>query len=106
MIWFFLHVPYLVVLFQIVNDVFADSNRTGWSKTLWVLVLIFLPILDGLAYLIAHGQSIPLRQAARADANRNRPRNAGLGDLLSGAALATVSLRSASGTNVRDVQWL
>jgi hypothetical protein len=24
-----------------------------------VLVLIFLPILDGLAYLIAHGQSIP-----------------------------------------------
>jgi hypothetical protein len=53
MIWFFLHVPYLVVLFQIVNDVFADSNRTGWSKTLWVLVLIFLPILDGLAYLIS-----------------------------------------------------
>jgi hypothetical protein len=32
-----------------------------------VLLLIFLPIIGGLTYLVAHGQSMSLRRAARAD---------------------------------------
>ena len=36
-----------------------------------MLVLIFLPVFGGLAYLIAHGQSMSLRQAARTDAARD-----------------------------------
>ena len=67
MISFLLYVSYLVVLFLIVKDIFADSTRTGWSKAVWVLVLIFLPVFGGLAYLIAFGQSMSLRQAARND---------------------------------------
>ena len=65
MISFLLYVSYLVVLFLIVKDIFSDSTRTGWSKAVWVLVLIFLPVFGGLAYLIAFGQSMSLRQAAR-----------------------------------------
>ena len=68
MISFLLYVSYLVVLFLIVKDIFSDSTRTGWSKAVWVLVLIFLPVFGGLAYLIAFGQSMSLRQAARDDA--------------------------------------
>ncbi|MDR7082767.1 high-affinity K+ transport system ATPase subunit B [Arthrobacter ginsengisoli] len=71
MISFVLYVSYLVVLVLIVKDLFADSNRSGWSKAIWVLVLIFLPVFGGLAYLIAHGQSMSLRQAARTDAARD-----------------------------------
>ena len=67
MISFLLYVSYLVVLFLIVKDIFSDSTRTGWSKAVWVLVLIFVPVFGGLAYLIAFGQSMSLRQAARND---------------------------------------
>ena len=67
MMSFLLYVSYLVVLFLIVKDIFADSTRPGWSKAAWVVVLIFLPVLGGLAYLIAFGQSMSLRQAARHD---------------------------------------
>lgn len=67
MIWTYLLIAFLVILFHIVKDIFADSSRTGWSKALWVILLIFLPLLGSLAYLIAHGRSMSLRQAARAD---------------------------------------
>lgn len=67
MIWTYLFIAYLVILFQIIKDIFSDSNRTGWSKALWVILLVFFPILGSLAYLIAHGRSMALRHAARAD---------------------------------------
>ena len=70
MIWSYLYIAYLVVLFQIIRDIFADSTRSGWSKALWVVLLIFLPIIGSLAYLIAHGQSMALRRAARTDVAR------------------------------------
>ena len=72
MISFLLYVSYLVVLFLIVKDIFSDSTRTGWSKAVWVLVLIFLPVFGGLAYLIAFGQSMSLRQAARRRCSEGR----------------------------------
>lgn len=66
-IWTYLFIAYLVILFHIVKDIFADSNRPGWSKVFWVILLVFFPFLASLAYLIAHGRSMALRQAARAD---------------------------------------
>ena len=71
MISFVLYVSYLVVLFLIVKDIFADSTRTGWSKAVWVLVLLLIPVLGGLAYLSAFGQSMSLRQVARSDVARD-----------------------------------
>ncbi|MGP4032752.1 PLDc N-terminal domain-containing protein [Pseudarthrobacter sp. 1C304] len=71
MMSFVLYVSYLVVLFLIVKDIFSDPTRTGWSKAVWVIVLIFLPVLGGVAYLIAFGQSMALRQAVRNDAARD-----------------------------------
>lgn len=74
-IWFSigiaLYVSYLIVLFHIVADILSDSQRPGWGKAIWVVVIIFLPILGGLAYLIAHGQSMSLRRAAKADVARD-----------------------------------
>ncbi|MFE4197935.1 PLDc N-terminal domain-containing protein [Paenarthrobacter sp. NPDC056912] len=74
-IWFAigiaLYVTYLIVLFHIVADIFADSRRSGWSKALWVVGLLFLPVLGGLAYLVFNGQSMSMRRAARADVARD-----------------------------------
>ncbi|MGB0100889.1 MAG: SHOCT domain-containing protein [Nocardioides sp.] len=69
---FFLLMAYLVVLFQILTDLFRDKDTNGWLKALWVLFLIFLPILTSLIYLIARGHGMAERnlaamQSAQAD---------------------------------------
>ena len=61
---FFLLMAYLVVLFQIITDLFRDKELSGWWKAIWVTLLIFLPILTSLVYLIARGRGMAERQAA------------------------------------------
>ncbi len=39
MIWAFVFIAYLMVLFQVVADIFADKSLTGWVKAVWVLAL-------------------------------------------------------------------
>jgi hypothetical protein len=68
MAWFALYASYLTVLFHIVRDLFADPDSSGWSKALWVLLLLLVPVLAALAYLIAHGRTMALRTSARAEA--------------------------------------
>ena len=71
---FFLLMAYLVVLFQILTDLFRDKSTSGWAKAFWVLFLIILPLLTSLIYLIAKGQgmadrNIAAAQSAQADAD-------------------------------------
>ncbi|MET0999678.1 MAG: SHOCT domain-containing protein [Marmoricola sp.] len=61
---FFLLMAYLMVLFQIVGDLFRDKDASGWTKAIWVLFLIFLPILTSLVYLIVRGQGMTERNVA------------------------------------------
>jgi hypothetical protein len=60
---FFLLMAYLVVLFQILTDLFRDKSTSGWAKAFWVFFLIFLPLLTSLVYLIARGQGMAERNA-------------------------------------------
>ena len=55
---FFLLMAYLMVLFQILTDMFRDHELSGWWKAVWVLFLIFFPILTALVYLIARGRGM------------------------------------------------
>lgn len=61
---FFLLMAYLVVLFQILGDLFRDKDVSGWIKAVWVFFLIFLPLLTSLVYLIARGQGMAERNLA------------------------------------------
>lgn len=63
----FLFLSYLAVLFQIVGDLFRDTNLNGWFKALWTLLLIVLPVLTSLVYLIVRGRGMALRQQQRVD---------------------------------------
>lgn len=69
----FVFVAYLIVLFQIVVDLFRDTEMGGGSKVLWLVGLIFLPVLTALIYILARGRGMAGRQRdaagrARADA--------------------------------------
>jgi hypothetical protein len=71
---FFLLMAYLVVLFQILTDLFRDRGTSGWMKAVWVFCLIIFPLITSLVYLIARGQGMAERhlqyaKAAQADAD-------------------------------------
>jgi len=68
MIWLivstFVFIAYLLVLFQIVVDLFRDSELGGFAKALWIIGLIFLPVMTALVYIIARGRGMAERQRA------------------------------------------
>jgi len=68
MVWlmvstFFL-VAYLIIMFQIVVDLFRDHELGGGSKVLWIIGLIFIPVLTAIIYIIARGKGMAGRQQA------------------------------------------
>jgi hypothetical protein len=65
---FFLLMAYLVVLFQILTDLFRDRDTSGWLKAVWVFFLIILPLITSLVYLIARGRGMTERNIAYAKA--------------------------------------
>lgn len=60
---FFL-ITYLIVLFQIIIDLFRDREIGGLARAIWVIALIFLPMLTALAYLLTRGSGMGRRQIA------------------------------------------
>ena len=64
MISTFFFIAYLIIMFQIVIDLFRDHELGGGSKVLWVIGLIFLPVLTAIVYIIARGKGMAERQQA------------------------------------------
>jgi SNF family Na+-dependent transporter len=60
----FAFVAYLIILFQIVTDLFRDKEQKGWHKAVWIVFLILFPLLTAVIYLIARGGGLAERQAA------------------------------------------
>ena len=65
LIWTFFFVFYLMILFQIIGDLFRDKELSGWLKALWIVALILVPFLTALIYLIARGRGMAERQAGQ-----------------------------------------
>ena len=62
LVWSFFFVAFLMALFQIVVDLFRDPELSGWWKALWMLFIVFLPVLGALIYLVARGNGMARRQ--------------------------------------------
>ena len=65
-LWHFLiifaWIAYLLVLFQILTDLFwRDHQTSGFVKALWVVFLFVIPWFAALVYLIARGQGMAVR---------------------------------------------
>ncbi|WP_338751126.1 SHOCT domain-containing protein [Janibacter alittae] len=54
---------YLMMLFSIIGDLFADHDTRGIVKAVWVIFLLFLPLLTALVYLIVRGDGMARRRA-------------------------------------------
>jgi len=58
LIWFieiFFFVVWFWLLMSIVSDLFRDEEASGVTKALWVVLVLFFPVLGVLAYLILRG---------------------------------------------------
>jgi Trk-type K+ transport system membrane component len=71
-IWFifvaYVFFAYLMVLFSVIGDIFRNRETSGFTKALWILLLIVLPIITVLVYLITHGSGMGERSAKQAQA--------------------------------------
>ena len=64
MVWGFLFIAYLMILFQIIGDLFRDKELNGWLKAVWMIALVFLPFLTAFIYLVARGRGMAERQTS------------------------------------------
>jgi hypothetical protein len=70
---FFIFLAWFMCLFWVFGDLFRSRDIGGVAKTLWVVFLIFLPILGMLVYLIARGGGMTERaMAAQAEARKRQ----------------------------------
>lgn len=64
----FAFIAYLMIMFWIITDLFRDRDTSGGVKAVWIVALIFLPLLTSLIYLIVRGSGMAERSAREADA--------------------------------------
>jgi predicted PurR-regulated permease PerM len=62
----FFMIVYFMMLFWVVVDIFRRHDASGWKKAIWLLFLLFLPLIGLLAYLIANSESMARRNAQEA----------------------------------------
>jgi hypothetical protein len=64
-VWFiiisFAFVAYLMMLFSIVGDLFRDPDTSGGVKAVWLVALLFFPLLTAIVYVIARGSGMAER---------------------------------------------
>lgn len=66
LIWFFeifLFVMWFWLLITIMSDLFRDREVSGGSKAMWVVFLVFFPLVGVLAYLVVRGGGMSERAA-------------------------------------------
>ncbi|OAN36430.1 SHOCT domain-containing protein [Mycolicibacterium iranicum] len=67
MIVIFAFIAYLIILFNILADLFwRDHKTSGLVKAVWVVFLIVLPYLTALIYLVARGKGMAERAREQA----------------------------------------
>lgn len=64
--WVFVLFAYISTLFGVVIDVFRDTNLGGGWKAIWLIALIFIPLLTVLVYVIVRGRGMAERSQGAA----------------------------------------
>jgi len=63
MLFFFLFVIWIIILIQVVIDVFRSSDLSGWGKAGWLIAILVFEVFAVIAYLIVRGGTMHERQA-------------------------------------------
>ncbi len=67
----FMFVLWFWLLITVTSDLFRRHDISGWTKVIWVIVLILLPYIGVFAYLLTQSSGIAERAEARAVQARN-----------------------------------
>ncbi len=70
MLWFVIFIFWIMLVFQIITDIFRSHDLSGGLKAIWMIFIIFLPFLGVFVYLIARGGKMHERQAMAAAAQQ------------------------------------
>ena len=70
MIWFFFIFAFIWILITVLMDLFRDHSLSGVAKAIWIIVLVFLPLIGCLVYLIARGGGMQERAMKQAEAQQ------------------------------------
>ena len=60
----FFMIMYFMILFSVVIDLFRNHQMGGFAKALWIIFLIFIPLISLLIYVIVYGKSMAERHQA------------------------------------------
>ncbi|MDH4280921.1 MAG: SHOCT domain-containing protein [Acidimicrobiia bacterium] len=66
--WFFLFFMWILLVFNILTDIFRSDDLSGVSKAIWLAFVVFLPYLGVFVYLIARGDKMGMHQVKAAQA--------------------------------------
>ena len=69
--WGFVFVASIWALFVVISDLFRDKQLSGWWKALWLVFLVFVPVLTTLIYIIARGSGMAERSAKEMEGAKN-----------------------------------
>ncbi len=61
MIIFFAWVLWISVVIMTLIDNFRRQDTSGWAKALWLVLIIFLPLIGVLAYIITRPNELESR---------------------------------------------
>lgn len=62
--WAFVFVATIFTLIMVFTDLFRDKDLNGWAKAVWILFLVFIPLLTSLVYLIVRHKGVEERAAS------------------------------------------
>lgn len=65
-LWFFLFILWIWLVISVLGDVFASPDLGGLAKGLWVLAIVFFPLIGVFAYVLMRGAGMSLRRSERA----------------------------------------
>ena len=68
----FFMIVYFMMLFWVIVDVFRRHDASGGKKALWLLFLLFFPLVGILAYMITNSQSMAERNAREAQQSKQQ----------------------------------
>lgn len=68
----FLFFAYVMLMSQIIIDLFRDPNITGGKKALWIVALLLFPFLTAVVYIVSHGKDMAERNRVVAERRREQ----------------------------------
>lgn len=68
MLWLYVLIAWFMVLFSVIADVFRNDKMGGFSKAIWFIVIVAVPLLGVLVYVLAHGNEMSERKVAEVQA--------------------------------------